>query len=143
MQALIIIPSTIIATLLFVSVVSGENTAREIITGFYDAAETSVRPAQSGHVIHRECAEHIVRQSPDANSILQLTKYDSPVNCQSFKDTEVLISDEVANITDVLHMLYLALVGISFTFLVLLYPGKPFIGLRSEMKDEQINVNVM
>lgn len=138
-QTLIVIPSTIIATIFFVSVVSGENTTHEIITGFYDFAENSVRPAQPGHVIHRECADQ--PQPPPENTLRQSTKYDSPVHCQSFKNTEVLITDEVVNATAMIRTLYWVLVGTSFTVLVLLYPGRPFIGLRSAI--EEINVKVM
>ena len=128
MQILIIGPSTIIAMILFLSVVIGENTVHEIITGFYDFAETSVRPASPGHAIHSECAD-VLPPSKDIQA---------PAICNSFKNTETLISEDVANITDKIYLIYWMLVVVSIGLLIAFYPSRQkFFDLRSAMKEKE------
>ena len=121
-QVFIVIPASLIGTLLVGLAIMGEAPVESTVLAVYEWAETSVRPAPAGAVLVANCGN----ESASASGIKR------PVTCNPAAPKVVPAADAAKAASDQLLTLYWCVVAISFGLLMVVRPGRQFFGVPNQ-----------
>jgi len=116
-QASVVIPASIAGGLILIYSLAGKHPIDNLIAGMYRNADISIRAAEPGHVMRRDCLE-----GEQLASIRPVVCHGTP--------RQVSIETAAADTSEALFRAYCAIVIISFFFhSVVLTPGRRYLGL--------------
>lgn len=122
-QTMVVIPASILGALWLFAVLTSEAPAHDLLKALYDIAETDVRPAAPGHVFQGRCLD------PERALGAQPPEPPGHVRCKAWVRHQVPIEQAIGHTTRALAAIYLVLLLCAFGGLVLLRPGRSFVGL--------------
>lgn len=118
-QSTVVIPASIVAAVLLSLIVAGKAPVQEAVIGLHHWAETAVRPAPAGTILVTECT------TPETTTSIK-----PPVLCDSTRPKIVPIDDAAKSVAGRLTTLYWMLVVMSVGVLLMVRPGRKFLGLN-------------
>lgn len=122
-QAMVVIPASVLGALWLFAVLTGEAPAHDLLKALYDIAETDVRPAAPGHVFQEQCLE--------SERALGAPPPEPPghVRCKALVRRQVPVDEAIGDTTRSLAAIYVVLLLCAFGGLLMLRPGRSFVGL--------------
>ena len=123
-QVMVVIPATTIGLMVLILSIMGYSPLHSTIAAIYDYADENIRPAETGHVLSREC-QVPGRMGDEISNAL-------PVACSEAEVVSISVSDAIAANEKTISAIYMALVLLSFVVLVVRLHGRSFIGSRYE-----------
>ena len=117
---MVVVPASIIGTVVVVFALLGEAPVRVVVEGVYEYADHEVRRASPGAVISKECLTSLPAE--------EVLRRPAPI-CGDPREVEVPISTAVDSTLHTLTTLYVVLLALSVMWVVSMHPGRRFIGL--------------
>ena len=124
-QIMVVVPSSIVGSLLLISALNGQSPVMDLVTGIHDWAVTSVSPAPADTVLVDECVQQ--RQPEGTSGEKEAIK---PVLCELSETKAIPVDEYAQSISLSMRTCYRILIMLAFAFVCMAYPGRRLIGLK-------------